>query len=257
VFCKRKSESPHCPLQKLRNKKQQAIEDRGALLLDIAEGIMESEGFSGLTMDKLVAACSFSKGTVYNHFNSKEDLLSALCIKGMRQALVLFEKAADFQGSSREKVLAIHYAYHLYALSHPTLFMCVLTSRTPAIREKASSERILIQEELDRQMTNYCDEAFALGVSLGELPKSSAEQINQLVFAAWSMSFGTNALLSMANQVAGVQRMDATMAVLQNANLMMDGMVWRPLASEKDYVESWQRIGKEIFEKELALLSSS
>ena len=68
------------------------------------------------------------------------------------------------------------------------------------------------------------------------------------------MSFGTNALLSMANEVEGVQRLDASIAVLQNANLLMDGMLWRPLSNEFDYGASWQRIGKEVFTQELAAL---
>jgi AcrR family transcriptional regulator len=257
VLCKRKNESPLCPLRKFSDKKQQAFEEREALLLTIAEGIMETEGFSGLTMDKLVAACAFSKGTVYNHFNSKEDLLSALCIKSMIMALELFKKARKFAGGSREKLLAIHYAYRLHALSHPTLFLCVLTSRTPAIREKASAARLLKQEQLDKEMTHYCDELFELGMQQGELPQGSSTEINQLVFAAWAMSFGTNALLSMANQVEGVQRLDANMAVLQNANLLMDGMAWQPLSRQVDYLVCWQRIGQEIFKQELVALGQS
>ena len=256
VFGKKKAESPCCPLRRINIKKQQAIAQREAQLLTIAEGIMETEGFSGLTMDKLVAACSFSKGTVYNHFNSKEDLLSALCIKSMLMALELFKKAAEFNGSSREKMLAIHYAYRLHALSHPTLFLCVLTSRTPAIREKASTARLLKQEQLDKEMTHYCDELFELAMQQGELAQASAAQRNQLVFAAWAMSFGTNVLLSMANQVEGVQRVDATMAVLLNANLLLDGMAWQPLSTEVDYRSSWQRIEEEVFKDEFLRLGN-
>lgn len=83
-YCNRNSSiNPKYIIDKRKNTQKKNIVDREQELLLISEKIMAEHGFSKLTMDKLVAACEYSKGTVYNHFNSKENLLLALCVKGI------------------------------------------------------------------------------------------------------------------------------------------------------------------------------
>lgn len=236
------------------NRRAMVWQDREQALLKTAEDIMLVEGFSGLTMDKLVAACPYSKGTVYNHFNSKEDLLCALCIKGMLITLDLFQKAAAFEGNSREKILAIHFAYRLHSLAYPTLFLCVLTSQTPAVKEKADPKRLETQERLDKELTGYCDKLFILGIEQGDI--DTGVSVDQMTFSSWALSFGSNALLTLAGSVEGVQRLDQDQALLSGINLLMDGMNWRPLSKEWDYTRSWHRIGSEIFFEEMNELSA-
>lgn len=246
------SETDAIVIQK-ESRRAQVWRERELALLDIAENIMLVEGFSGLTMDKLVAACPYSKGTVYNHFNSKEDLLCALCIKGMRISLELFKKAQGFSGNSREKILAIHFAYRLHALAYPTLFLCVLTSQTPAVKEKAAPQRLQLQEQLDKELTGYIDKLFSLALDKGDIRADL--EVRQLTFSSWALSFGSNALLTMAGGVQGVQRLDQDQALLTSINLLMDGMGWQPMSRDWDYSASWQRIGMDVFATELNELS--
>ena len=216
---------------------------------------MEREGFASLTMDKLVAACSYSKGTVYNHFNSKEDLLCALCIKGMRQKLELSKKAMAFEGNTREKCLALHFSQHLHGLKHPTMYFCVLTAKTPAVKEKASAARLQQQAELELEMTQFCDGMFAEALKNGDLKLGLGFGIDSLSFANWAMSFGTSALLMMAKEIDAVKRMNQDYALLHNISFLLDGMGWQPLSSQWDYMQSWQRIADEVFKDEIAELS--
>lgn len=239
----------------ITEKRQAAREAREARLLELAERIMQRDGFSGLTMDKLVSACDYSKGTVYNHFNSKEDLLCALCIKGMRLTLDLFQQAAEFEGNSREKILAIHFAYHLHALACPTLFLCVLTSQTPAVREKADPQRLALQQALDTEMTQHCDAMFEMARRAGDVPAS--QQVQSMTFASWAMAFGSNALMTLAAEVQGVQRMAGSEVLLTNVNLLMDGMQWQPLSRDFDYAATWHRIGETLFAAEIRQLSDA
>ncbi len=66
-------------------KKQQAIADREVELVQLAKTIVEEQGFTNLTMDRLTALSAYSKGTIYNHFCSKEDVIIALCIDGIKK----------------------------------------------------------------------------------------------------------------------------------------------------------------------------
>lgn len=54
-------------------------------LLEIAEGIVRSDGAAGLTIDALARAAGISKGGVQYSFSSKEDLIHALIERWTRQ----------------------------------------------------------------------------------------------------------------------------------------------------------------------------
>jgi len=54
-------------------------------LLEIAEGIVRSEGAAGLTIDALAKAASVSKGGVQYSFSSKDDLVHALIERWTQQ----------------------------------------------------------------------------------------------------------------------------------------------------------------------------
>lgn len=244
----------HCVLKRFQNKRQQAFAEREQELLVLAEQIMANEGFSGLTMDKLVAACDYSKGTVYNHFCSKEDLLCALCVKSMEMEMALFNKGLTFKGRSRERLLAIYFAYRLHALMHPTLFYCVLTAKTPAVTEKASTQRLRQQQALERHLSHVCDQLFEQGIRDGDLQLPDGVTFSHLGFAAWALAFGSNALLQGASEATLIASIEARQALLLNLNLLLDGMHWAPLSQDWDYASCWRRIGDEIFHAELSAL---
>ncbi|GAB3028667.1 TetR/AcrR family transcriptional regulator [Bowmanella dokdonensis] len=250
--CKNSGPSDGCLFRKIKTKRQLAIADREQELLSLAERLMAEEGFSGLTMDKLVAACSYSKGTVYNHFSSKEDLLCALCIKCMETELTMFSQALTFEGNSREKLLAVCYAYRLHAVLNPTLFYCVLTAKTPAVSEKAKPERLQRQQELEQQLADICNHLFEHAMAAGDLQSPPAVPLSQLSFAAWAMAFGSNALLLAAGTTQLLKELQAENALLFNINLLLDGMGWQPLSRDWDYKASWQKIGQEVFKQELS-----
>ena len=90
-------------------------------LLQLAQQVLQQDGFAGFTMDRLTALSDVSKGTLYNHFSSKEDVLTALSVDSLQRLLQQFQHAIKFNGHSRERALALHYAYHTFSAAEPTL----------------------------------------------------------------------------------------------------------------------------------------
>ena len=249
------NDNPKCFIRRALTKREQNVMNRELELLDVAENIMAHEGFSGLTMDKLVAACDYSKGTVYNHFANKEDLFCALSTKGMKFIISLVKRALKMQGSSREKCLAIVYAHQLHSQMHVTASFCVLMVKTPAVLERASTGRIAIQRELEMEITLLVDELIAQAIEAGDMTPNRRDDINAICFALWSMSFGSSAILASAQDTEAVARLDMSNALLFNMNVLLDGLKWLPMSDELDYHATWQRIGKEVFAAEVAALS--
>jgi len=250
------NENPKCFIKKILTKREQNIVNREQELLTVAEAIMAHEGFSGLTMDKLVAACDYSKGTVYNHFSNKEDLFCALCIKSVKMIISLTKRALAFDGTLREKCLAMCFVHRLHSQLHPTLFLCVLLAKTPAVRERASAGRLAMQGELEQEITQLVDELFAKALTNNDIKPNGEGQLENLCFSLWSTCFGANALLISACEAEAVSRLDSDFALLFNINALLDGVGWQPLSQSCDYQDSWQRIGNEVFAVEVAALQT-
>jgi AcrR family transcriptional regulator len=236
------------------SKSEQKKLDREQELVDLAVLILNQEGFAGLSLEKLTAKSCYSKGTIYNHFSSKEDCLSALCIRAVSSILELFKRALAFEGCSREKTVAVHYAYQLYARIEPTLFMAVLSSKSPGVREKTSRERMQIMDALEFDINNFSDAMFRNAVADGSLNIPAHLSIEVLTFSNWALSFGTNALAASASEAKAVNRLDPNTLLLQNIGILLDGMNWKPLSKDWDYQKTWQRVEKEIFADDLQLI---
>jgi len=95
---------------------------REELILREARKFLLERGFQGWNMDDLAKAVEYSKGTLYQHFESKEDLALAVCTGSLQQRADLFDKAAEFKGKSRERMRAICCACCEFASSHPDYF---------------------------------------------------------------------------------------------------------------------------------------
>lgn len=210
-------------------------------LIDLAIEIISKDGPGSLTLEKLTARSAYSKGTIYNHFSSKEDCLSALCCRAVSSIMAFFQRAATYDGTLREKALAIHYSYQLYSRMHPTLFQVVLSSKAPGVREKTSDERTERMDWLENQVNEFSDSMFIHALQQGEItnPTITAETAS---FANWAMSFGSLALANSAAEATAVSRLNQETILLNNINLLLDGMGWQPLSTQWDYGESWKRI---------------
>lgn len=243
------------PTEKGLTKKQQAIADREVELVKLAKSIVEEHGFTNLTMDRLTALSAYSKGTIYNHFCSKEDVIIALCIDGIKQEAKMLSRGMSFKGSTREKMIAMHVAYRTFTLQEPELTACVLLANSPWIIEKASVERVKVLKQLEEQVTGLVSRIVTEAVEKGELTLTPEFTVESIVFSNWSMAFGYNALATNTTQKQHVEQHNVSLALLSNINMLFDGLKWLPLSTEHDYKKVWQQVEQELFYEEIHRLA--
>ena len=75
------------------SRKQREIAERHALFLDVARNLLFEEGLHQLSMDRVAELSEYSKGTVYQHFSCKEDMLLGVCCQAMTGLAELFDRA--------------------------------------------------------------------------------------------------------------------------------------------------------------------
>jgi len=231
-------------LQSAATPRSKARQLREQELLLLAQQILRQEGFAGLTMDRLTALSDVSKGTLYNHFSSKEDVLTALSVDSLQRLRQLFQQAVSFAGHSRERALALHHAYHLFSAAEPTLFLCLLSAATPGVMEKSSPQRLLLRQQLEIDLLAQCQTVLADAVADGSLTLPAGIALEQWSFIHWAMAFGCNALFVPLRQLGLFAGLEASQVSIHSINLLFDGMGWQPLSTAWDYQSSWQRIGQ-------------
>ncbi len=238
-------------------RKERNFLDRERELIDLALDIMHEDGFAGLTMDKLTARSDFSKGTIYNHFTCKEDVQSAVGVTYLKELGSLFSRAMAFSGNTRERLLAVHYAYMLNARLKPQQFMCILSCKTSSVAEKASQKHQQHSFENETKLLELVNGLVREAETSGVLNVSSRGGIDAVTFCTWSISFGTLALLMNAVESQIVKKLEMQESLFNNINITLDGLDWKPLSTQWDYNKTIKRIQKEIFSSEMSLFEAS
>ncbi len=233
-----------------QDRKERQFLQREQTLLDLALDIMRTDGFAGLSMDKLTCKSDYSKGTIYNHFRCKEDVLSAIGLNCLTTLHGLFSRALAFDGNSRERMLAVHFAYMLSARLKPEQFMCVLSFKTSTVIEKSSQKRQQQTMDQEYKLIELVNSLVVEACELGDLPKSHLENLSAVSFCHWAMSFGTLALMLRADTSVMLQELDMQESLLYNMCVTLDGLDWKPLSKDWDYEKTIQQLQEVVFADE-------
>ncbi len=232
---------PESPSLRSRQRQQ-----REAQLLQLARHIVQQEGFAALTMDRLTALSDVSKGTIYNHFCSKEDVLTALSISCLQRLHLLFQLAVQQGTHSRECALALHYSYCLFGESEPALFLCLFSAATPAVLEKASAERLALRLQLEQQLLAQCEQLIKQACQQQVLPSPAGSGVSHYAYLNWALAFGSNALFAPGQHLGLFNQISLADVCLQGVNLLFDGMGWQPLSTQQNYHQYWQQLDLQL-----------
>ena len=227
--------------------KKREIALRESKILDIARPIVVHEGYHGLNMDRIAGQLGLSKGTIYNHFACKEEIVIALAVETATRRVEMFRKAAQFRGGSRFRIQAIGYAAELFVRQMPEYFLFEQIIRIDSIWEKTSEKR----RAVIRDCENNC-----MGIVAGivrdavannevELPREMAPE--DLVFGLWSLTSGGYSIILTSDLLESLGMSQPYEQIRTHTAVLLDGYNWRPLSSEFDKEELIERIAQEIF----------
>lgn len=98
--------------------RQAQFRAREALIFEVAEQLLLENGEAGMTLDALAAELDLAKGTLYKHFQSKDELYMLLIVRNER---MLLEMIQDKQKSFPEH-LAFFMLHHLHHPERTVMF---------------------------------------------------------------------------------------------------------------------------------------
>lgn len=238
------------------SRKQREVQEREDLILEVASRMLGESGYLGVTMDRIAEAIEYSKGTVYQHFGNKEELLLALMMRRKQELVRLFDRAAAFEGNTRARITAIGEAYTLFTRLYPVEFRHLPALLSPSICDKAPAacrEQLLCQ---DQACIGVVTSVVIEAAKCGELNLPETITPVGLVFGLWSSLYGALTLLQTAIRFDEVGIADPYLALRRNLQAMLDGAGWRPYSHQFDDRQVIERIHRELFPDELAALNS-
>jgi AcrR family transcriptional regulator len=129
--------------------KEKLREVRAGMILDVAEEVLAEKGYHDTSMDEIAARTGVAKGTLYQHFPGKEDLVFAL----FERILILFEQSVEQIAKSSltaraklERILS--YVYQERRGPHARLFQ--LLYQNMEIRKGLPEKKEQLRNRLER-----------------------------------------------------------------------------------------------------------
>lgn len=222
--------------------KQREIVERDKLFLEVARTIFLQESFHDLTIGRIAQATGFSKGTVYQRFSCKEELIVELGIQGYEHLLSILQQAAAFSGRPRERIVAMGEVLGYYWAEYKDTARILAVFDSEPVLTKVRPE---LQAQLELRETHIFD--FILNVvneaiELGDLTIPSESTAKSLCFSLWALADGWVASRWKTGLVRHAGILNPLKDILRNAHRLMDAYEWRPLYDEWDYGETARKV---------------
>ncbi|MDF2841211.1 MAG: regulatory protein TetR [Clostridia bacterium] len=91
-------------------------------IIDTAEKLFLQKDFESTSMDEIAKESHLTKRTVYQYFNSKEDLFYAVALKGTNDYISNCEEALKTGRNALEKLRLLNKTYYQFYINHPGMF---------------------------------------------------------------------------------------------------------------------------------------
>jgi len=238
---------------KALTRKQRELFDREQLILNTAQQILQHEGLQSLTMDRVAAEIEYSKGTIYNHFKSKEEIINGIGCRCMNKLIKMFDRAKNYSGNHRERIAAVGIPHSLYEELHPAELQNMQLVKSSAVRKKVSAEKQQELLQLEQQVTGIVLEIVRDAMQQGDIP-AQAHLPDGIMLGLWAMGYGSN-LLHMSGipfDQLGIKNPLEMMWI--NSHKLLDSYQWQPLSNTFDIHALKEKICNEIFAEEVSEL---
>lgn len=171
------------------NKNEIRTKETRELLLKAAETIFVRDGYEGAELGEIAAIAGRTKGAIYNHFASKEDIFLALFEERSNAFRAQMEENLG-RSSGREQTIAIFRDFCLSMLQNRTFGMLLLEFKLFAIRHPAALERFqkhyqdFLPPNQEKRLVQFLGPA---GRSRTSVSRTAAVQTMQPLFSALAL----------------------------------------------------------------------
>lgn len=171
-------------------RKQRDLQCRVDLILRVGRELLLTSGYRGLTMARVAEITEYSKGTIYQHFSCKEEIVQKLVAKSTDKLVQLLLRVESYQGSALLKLRLVAEAMFLFYRLYPVEFSLLPTIRSKAVRERISAQHYAELESREQDAIDIVEGIISEGVKSYELELDKALFPEELAAGVWYMLYG-------------------------------------------------------------------
>ena len=220
-------------------RKRRMWEEREQLILHEAHALLRQHGYLGLNLNDLAARIDYAKGTIYQHFATKEDLIAGLIASRKGAFIDQIAKAARYPGPSRHRFQAIGEVADRMAMTHGDLLGAQALIEQPSMWEKVSETWQQRLRDLPRRLAEGMGEVVRMAIAAGDLPAADPALVADLVHGVSALQLGTETLARQSGSdrdPAGQPWFGVGSMLRRNQHRLLDAVGWRPLSADHDTV---------------------
>lgn len=167
--------------------RQAQFRAREALIFDVAERLLLESGEMGMTLDALALELDLAKGTLYKHFQSKDELYLMLIIRNEEALLAMIK---DNHGDFPARLVF----YMLHHLHHP--------------------ERTVLFHQIEERLSAG---AQGLGVLFNQLYRTRKQRLRLIIGITQNHLKNINSTMPMRDYLAAIWSMTQGAAAMLNS----------------------------------------
>ena len=233
-------------------RKQREIQERESKILSVAHKQFLQDGYHGLSMDRIAQELEYAKGTIYNHFPCKEEILAALANQAHQKRTDLFAQVAILPSGTRQRMAGVGAAAEFFARTYPHHFEVEKLIQSSSIWQKTSEKRRQALRNCESRCMEIVVGIVRDAIACGDLTLNEETRPEDIVFGLWSLSFGAYSIIAGSESLNDLGIEDPYLTVRHNMSLMIDGLNWRPLSHEQDFTPYFDELRETVFEPQLS-----
>ncbi|MEM6261130.1 MAG: TetR/AcrR family transcriptional regulator [Bacteroidota bacterium] len=135
----------------MNTRKRKTPQERKKQILAAAELVLLEVGIENFTVDQVIEKAGIAKGTVYNHYKNKDEMLGAIGVLALGILHDRFFVEASQHENSLDKIRAICLAAYTYNQDYPQYFDLITYMERPEF-EMSEQKYLQISQRLQNLM---------------------------------------------------------------------------------------------------------
>ncbi|MDZ4081244.1 MULTISPECIES: TetR/AcrR family transcriptional regulator [Hydrocarboniphaga] len=216
-----------------RERRQRDFEQREQLFIDAARELIREDGLLNLQMARVAERCEYAVGTLYQHFESKEDLVLELANIEISSHADMVRRAVAWNGNSRERIFAMTVADMIFMASKPEHFGLIQYALCEVVWRAASAARRQRMLEAQTPLVELTVRVVAGAAAGGEL-NLRGQTPAEVAAAIWAQTIGMHNMAH-ADGAMDVFAVDNPYRLMcRHIQALLNGLEWKPYVDPAD-----------------------
>ncbi|WP_019626612.1 TetR/AcrR family transcriptional regulator [Thioalkalivibrio sp. ALJT] len=216
------------------DRRRREREAREALFIDRAHARIREDGLLGLQMSKLAADCEYATGTLYQHFESREDLLAAVAARSTRKRAARFRVIPGLDLDTRARMLAIVLADIDFAAVNPDYHRLMQYLVTEVVWANVSVARRTALLEAARPISEAVGAVVSEARAHGDLPPAREMGAEEMGLGPWALNVGMQDLANAQGLLDAYDIHRPYDHLIRHFHALLTGWRWEPCLDPDD-----------------------